>query len=139
MVRYPHSWMAAGRAPLVLCTHSGSLKRTNDKGERCWEIMQEGGKVEGWDSGSGFSAWSGPVWGTSDALQGVLGLGEGLPAVGHSHSRHLKTCLFHLPFLCLSTLSSCGTQVRTQLSHVLPCDSTFTTLNPFTHAQIIHL
>lgn len=61
MVRYPHSWMAAGRAPLVLCTHSGSLKRTNDKGERCWEIMQEGGEVEGWDSCSGILClvWSG--------------------------------------------------------------------------------
>ena len=72
MVRVLHSWIAAGRAPPALCTHSGSLEGTNDKGERRCEIECRRGHPGG---GILYLVWSG-LRGRSDAQQGVLGLRE---------------------------------------------------------------
>lgn len=65
-----------------------------------WEGVERGGLgLLRWDALPGL-VWSG--LGEVRSQQGVLGLGEGLAVVGRSHSGHLETCLFHLPFLCLS-------------------------------------
>lgn len=58
MVGDLHSWIAAGRAPPVLCTHSGSLEATSDKGKRHWEIMGWGSSCTGIQD-MVWSVWSG--------------------------------------------------------------------------------
>lgn len=135
--RDAHSCIAAG--PPVLCTHSGSLEGTDDKGERCWEIVQGGGI-----SGVGLSTWSGVVWGQVDAQQGVLGLGEGLTVAEHQPAQATSSLGVSPPPSPLLLHSSVlwnpseDTPV-TRAALISPGGSTSSTLHPFNHTQRISL
>lgn len=132
MVRDPHSWTAARRAPPALCTHSGSRKGPTT-GDRHWEVMWGGTHAVG------LSTWS--ALGEGRMLGKVLWVsGRGWQQRAPMPSGHLQ---IHLPLLSSSaspTCCSCGIQVRTHrpvCRRQPPCDSTSTTLDSSTQAQTI--